>query len=180
MQVPPKTWLGHILRWITKDKRNKTANERDNYGKQKMAIESMDDKFKGDSIKQQTKDMMLLFISIAMFGLSVVFTHILSYVESEGVSPSLGTVLVSALGAANFAGRFGLEQQQQLLLLLLLLLCRTVVFNSYFPRHVYSIAGSLDFACWFDDLHLWIWYISSGVRTYGCGMCVFDRRAQTV
>ena len=51
----------------------------------------------------------LINSAMFLFGLSVVFTHIAAYAESQGVSPSLGRALVSVLGGAGLAGRIGLS-----------------------------------------------------------------------
>lgn len=44
----------------------------------------------------------------------MVFTHILSFVESEGVSESSGKSMVTVIGGAALAGRIGLSGLSQL------------------------------------------------------------------
>ena len=77
---------------------------------------------KTENIKQQTIDiicnpnMILTLINswMFLFGLSVVFTHIAAYAESQGISPSLSRALVSVLGGAGLVGRIGLSGLSQI------------------------------------------------------------------
>lgn len=74
------------------------------------------------NIKQQTIDiicnpnMILTLINswMFLFRLSVVFTHIAAYAESQGISPSLSRALVSVLGGAGLVGRIGLSGLSQI------------------------------------------------------------------
>ena len=76
-----------------------------------------------ESLKEQTKNIFtnpyfaLLLINGAMFlfGSSVVFTHIIAYAESQGISPALGRAMVSLLGVASLVGKIclGLVSQQK-------------------------------------------------------------------
>ena len=43
------------------------------------------------------------------FGNSVVYTHILAYAQSRGISSSLGKVMISALGLSSLIGRIVLS-----------------------------------------------------------------------
>ena len=69
------------------------------------------------SVKQQYLEILcnpcfilvLVNIFLFLFGCSVVFTHIIAFAESQGISSSLGRVLVSILGGAGIAGRLGLS-----------------------------------------------------------------------
>ena len=58
--------------------------------------------------------LLLISLSLFLFGTSIVFTHILPYVESENVSSSIGLLLVSVLGGAGLAGKIGLGAIAQL------------------------------------------------------------------
>ena len=58
--------------------------------------------------------LLLVNILLFLFGCSVVFTHIIAFAESQGISPSLGRLLVSILGGAGIAGRVGLSGLSQL------------------------------------------------------------------
>ena len=49
--------------------------------------------------------LLLANIFLFLFGCSVVFTHIIAFAESQGISSSLGRVLVSILGGAGITGR---------------------------------------------------------------------------
>ena len=77
---------------------------------------------KTGNIKKQTVDiicnpnMLLTLINswMFLFGLSVVFTHIAAYAESQGSSPSLSRALVSVLGGAGLIGRIGLSGLSQI------------------------------------------------------------------
>ena len=76
-----------------------------------------------ESLKEQTKNILtnpyfaLLLVngSMFLFGSSVVFTHIIAYAESQGISPALGRAMVSLLGVASLAGKLclGLVSQQK-------------------------------------------------------------------
>ena len=58
--------------------------------------------------------LLLISLSMFLFGTSIVFTHILPYAESENVSSSIGLLLVSVLGGAGLAGKIGLGAIAQL------------------------------------------------------------------
>ena len=49
-----------------------------------------------------------------LFGTAVVFTHIMAFAESEGISASFGNMMVSALGLFSILGRVGLSSLSQL------------------------------------------------------------------
>ena len=74
------------------------------------------------SAKQQSLEILcnpcfilvLVNIFLFLFGCSVVFTHIIAFAESQGISSSLGRVLVSILGGAGIAGRLGLSTLSQM------------------------------------------------------------------
>ena len=76
-----------------------------------------------EGLKEQTKNIFtnpyfaLLLVNGAMFlfGSSVVFTHIIAYAESQGISPALGRAMVSLLGVASLVGKIflGLVSQQK-------------------------------------------------------------------
>ena len=88
----------------------------------KIRIKSKKENKVKKSVKEKLKllytnvSFVLLLISLSMFlfGTSVVFTHILPYAESENVSSSIGLLLVSVLGAAALVGKIGLGAIAQL------------------------------------------------------------------
>ena len=49
-----------------------------------------------------------------LFGSAVVFTHIMAFAESEGISKSFSNMMVSALGLFSIMGRVGLSSLSQL------------------------------------------------------------------
>ena len=98
------------------------------------------------TIKQQTIDIMcnpnmiltLINSWMFLFGLSVVFTHITAYAESQGTSPSLSRALVSVLGVAGLVGRIGLSGLGQItctntFALYIAAVALTGEFYSYYP-----------------------------------------------
>lgn len=54
---------------------------------------------------------MLLLVStlLYLFGVGVVFTHIIAFVKSRRSSESLGNLLVSAIGLSSLIGRLALS-----------------------------------------------------------------------
>ena len=58
----------------------------------------------------------LLLINAAMFlfGTGVVFTHIMAFTQSQGISSSLGSMMISVLGLSALLGRIGLGMLSQL------------------------------------------------------------------
>ena len=57
---------------------------------------------------------LLLNSLLFLFGLSVVFTHIAAYAESQGISASLGRALVSVIGGGALIGKIGLGVLSQI------------------------------------------------------------------
>ena len=43
-----------------------------------------------------------------LFGSSIVFTHIIAYAESQGISATLAKVMVTLLGVSSLLGKIGL------------------------------------------------------------------------
>ena len=58
----------------------------------------------------------LLLINAAMFlfGTGVVFTYIMAFTQSQGISSSLGSMMISVLGLSALLGRIGLGMLSQL------------------------------------------------------------------
>ena len=58
------------------------------------------------------KDINFYLVSVNIFlfcyGLSVVFTHIAPYIVSMSLAPTTSNTVLTSLGVANLAGRFGL------------------------------------------------------------------------
>ena len=58
--------------------------------------------------------LLMLNTFMFLFGTAVVFTHIMAFAESEGISASFGNMMVSALGLFSILGRVGLSSLSQL------------------------------------------------------------------
>ena len=60
-------------------------------------------------------DFVLLLInkSSVIFGAAVVYTHLVAYAESQGISPSLGRLMVSLVGLSNLIGKLSLSALSQ-------------------------------------------------------------------
>ena len=85
---------------VKKDKdKNKDKVEDENNTFWKQTKETFKNKF-----------FMLLLLNGAMFlfGSSIVFTHIIAYAESQGISATLAKVMVTLLGVASLLGKIGL------------------------------------------------------------------------
>ncbi len=63
----------------------------------------------------QRPAVIIMFINTFFFlaGTAVVFTHLLVYVEYQGVPRALGSLMISCLGFSSFAGRLGLSTLSQ-------------------------------------------------------------------
>ena len=69
-----------------------------------------------DTFWKQTKEtfknfyflLLLLNGALFLFGSSIVFTHIIAYAESQGISATLAKVMVTLLGVASLLGKIGL------------------------------------------------------------------------
>ena len=55
----------------------------------------------------------LFNLAVFEFSNSVVYTHILAYAQSRGISSSLGKVIISALGLSSLIGRIVLSMLSQ-------------------------------------------------------------------
>ena len=101
---------------------NGTNAKSGNSNSKKIRIKSKKENKVKKSVKEKLKllytnvSFVLLLISLSMFlfGTSVVFTHILPYAESEKVSSSIGLLLVSVIGGAALVGRIALGAIAQL------------------------------------------------------------------
>lgn len=58
--------------------------------------------------------LLMLNTFMFLFGTAVVFTHIMAFAKSEGISASFSNVMVSALGLFSILGRVGLGSLSQL------------------------------------------------------------------
>ena len=91
----------------------------------KTQMTSKPDFKRQDSVRSMTGSVLcnfnfiLLMINTWMFlfGVGVVYTHILAFVESQGISSSLGNMMISATGLSALIGRIllsGLSQHPKI------------------------------------------------------------------
>ena len=52
--------------------------------------------------------LLLINNSVFYFGIAVIFTHLMAFAESRGVSPALRSLLISLLGLSSLTGRLAL------------------------------------------------------------------------
>ena len=102
------------------EERPEEENERHNLNNNTLTNSDckrqMGKKHQEESVRQQTSEILrdprmlalLLNSLMFLFGLSVVFTHIAAYAESQGISASLGRALVSVIGGGALTGKIGL------------------------------------------------------------------------
>ena len=87
----------------------------------KTQMTSKPDFKRQDSVRSMTGSVLcnfnfiLLMINSWMFvfGVGVVYTHILAFVESQGILPSLGNMMISAIGLSSLIGRILLSSLSQ-------------------------------------------------------------------
>ena len=99
-----------------KYKMDRTACARSNYRRRNTGrLQEESIRLQSSEILRNSKMLALLLNSLLfLFGLSVVFTHIAAYAESQGISASLGRALVSVIGGGALIGKIGLGVLSQM------------------------------------------------------------------
>ena len=136
-------------------KANELANKRqkdENSNAPHSYCDVLEDNTKGtteEGLKEQTKNILtnpyfaLLLVngSMFLFGSSVVFTHIIAYAESQGISPALGRAMVSLLGVASLAGKIclGFVSQQKSVNTVMLYIAAVFISGKSTPVFLFTI-----------------------------------------
>ena len=93
--------------------------------------------------------LLLINTTMFLFGTAVVFTHLIAFAESQGISPSLGNMMISTLGFCALIGRIGLSSLSQHPKINTIMLYIVAVFlsgkYSFSSSHTHSTASSFHF-----------------------------------